>query len=438
MEQLLLQRISKLEADLWPLGKPDNFREAPLWQEICKEWQWSRLQPTHVSHLINELLESSPELDRNGEATIASDIREAVREGANWEEVARQKDWVTCDEMINRLTSPGTDPALLVRLLTLATDDSASEEVIPGDEARFFWVRLNPTWVDGQLEHKPELLSWADMTDTYIQHREVGDIAAEKNTGDAPTYHLCKAWISSRVPHAVAFSDYWAVVGDYVKVRDLDALPDGIFIPMGQLLETCRYAVTAWVISEWLEPHGFVNLGRDEWSSETSWLKLGENYGYEVVEPDVASWYIVNEVPGEHLKELGEVCCPLLGSSNFLYGRTCSGQALYFDGEVQNAMIRSGYLNHVPPLGALNSDERTLPRLRVTLGGEEFPFQIYGYSEIRPDRELDSVILDPVYREAGWGVTWGSSYSSVHEGTIRTFKLGPATAESSVPEWHEG
>jgi hypothetical protein len=96
------------------------------------------------------------------------------------------------------------------------------------------------------------------------------------------------------------------------------------------------------------------------------------------------------------------------------------------------------YLDHVPPLGALHRNPRSLPRVRVTLGGEEFPFQIYGYSEIRPDRELDSVILDPAYREAGWGVTWGPSYSSVHEGTIRTFKLGPATAESSVPEWHEG
>ncbi len=92
-----------------------------------------------------------------------------------------------------------------------------------------------------------------------------------------------------------------------------------------------------------------------------------------------------------------------------------------------------------PSLGALNSDADKLPRIRVTLGGEEFPFQIYGYSEHRPDRELDGVILDPEYREAGWCVIWGPAFESESEGLVRKFKLSPVTPEGHPePEYHEG
>jgi len=77
---------------------------------------------------------------------------------------------------------------------------------------------------------------------------------------------------------------------------------------------------------------------------------------------------------------------------------------------------------------ALDRDEQALPRLRFTLGGEEYPFQIYGYSEHRPNRELGEVILAQPYREAGWRVEWGPEFMSEKDGYVRTFRL------TNVPE----
>jgi hypothetical protein len=77
--------------------------------------------------------------------------------------------------------------------------------------------------------------------------------------------------------------------------------------------------------------------------------------------------------------------------------------------------------------------------LTTTLGGDELPFRVYGYSEQRPDRELSGVILDPCYREHGWCVIWGPSYQSESEGMVRMFKLSPVTPEGHPePEYHEG
>jgi hypothetical protein len=93
----------------------------------------------------------------------------------------------------------------------------------------------------------------------------------------------------------------------------------------------------------------------------------------------------------------------------------------------------------LPPLGALNRDTGKLPRIKSTLGGEEFPFRIYGGSGHRPDRELDGVILDPAYREAGCCVIWGPSFESESEGLVRKFKLSQVTPEGHPePEYHEG
>lgn len=97
-------------------------------------------------------------------------------------------------------------------------------------------------------------------------------------------------------------------------------------------------------------------------------------------------------------------------------------------------MIRSGYLDMIPPLGALNHDTEYLPRLRITLWGEEFPFRLYGYSEHRPDRELDGILIAQEYRDVGWQVYWGPSYESESEGHIRTFKLAVVTAEELIKE----
>ena len=77
----------------------------------------------------------------------------------------------------------------------------------------------------------------------------------------------------------------------------------------------------------------------------------------------------------------------------------------------------------VTPLGALHHDEYALPKMRFTLGGEEHPFQVFGYSEHRPNRELDDFLLNDQYREMGWRVEWGPEFMSEKDGYVRTFRL---------------
>lgn len=71
------------------------------------------------------------------------------------------------------------------------------------------------------------------------------------------------------------------------------------------------------------------------------------------------------------------------------------------DGCVEDAMFLSGYLDRVPPLGALNSTGNEIPRLQVSLVGDDFPFKASGVSEHRPNRELNEIPLNPVCGEAG-------------------------------------
>ncbi len=191
-----------------------------------------------------------------------------------------------------------------------------------------------------------------------------------------------------------------------------------------------------------MEPQAFVNFDEADWYDETGWKELCEKYDYDsdgdVARPDVMQWFIVDGNAGRHLKEVGEVVVDLVGSNNCLFGRQGCGQSLAFDGCVQDAMIRSGWLDHVPPLGAL-SQAKDKPRdLRATLGGETYPFQIYGYSEHRPNRELDEILLDQAYRDAGWIVWWGPVYNTANEGEIRTFRLGPVPVEPPEQETTEG
>jgi hypothetical protein len=77
----------------------------------------------------------------------------------------------------------------------------------------------------------------------------------------------------------------------------------------------------------------------------------------------------------------------------------------------------------VTPLGALNRDEYALPHMRFTLGGEEYPLQVFGYSEHRPNREIDDILLNEQYRDAGWRVEWSPEFVSEKDGYVRTFRF---------------
>ena len=61
--------------------------------------------------------------------------------------------------------------------------------------------------------------------------------------------------------------------------------------------------------------------------------------------------------------------------------------------------------------------------MRFTLGGEEYTFQVFGYSEYRPNRELDDFLLNDQYREMGWRVEWGPEFMSEKAGHVRTFRI---------------
>ena len=436
MNTILSQKNHALDAAVWPLGRPEKAYEIPMWQKICRDWVRDKMQPTNVTYLIDELLKAT---DATDPETTAYDIEKAVDAAANWEECAARAGWRDCESLIEEVTGEEASK-LLLRLMSLVVYGYSDTTDIADDPYyRVYWIRKNPAWDGNTVATWPELLAWADMTDTYIDHRALGDEMSECDTGVETAYCLGHCH-----PNAdgtgVWFSDKDGVPEEVLNAQAVAELSDGFFLPLPQMLENCRHAVTAWIISEWLQPHGFVNFDDDEWSSETTWQALGEQFGLEdeITREEVSQWFIVNEHAAESLREVGGIVSELTGTEDCLYGRTEGGQVLHFDGNVQRAMIHSGYVDRIPPLGALNRDTGKLPRIRVTLGGEEFPFRIYGYSEHRPDRELAGVILDPEYREAGWCVIWGPAFESEAEGQVRKFKLSPVTPVGHPePEYHE-
>lgn len=140
-------------------------------------------------------------------------------------------------------------------------------------------------------------------------------------------------------------------------------------------------------------------------------------------------------IAGEQLRQVGEVIVPMTNSRFFLWGRDEGGQPVHMDGAVQRAMITSGYCEHMPPLGALHWAGGGLPRaLTFTLGGDEFPFRIFGWAEHRPNREIEEHLLEPFYKESGWRVEWGPEFMSEKDGYVRTFRLTNAPAETLGPE----
>lgn len=415
-----------MEADarMWPLGKPAGYSEPPLWQEICKMWTRDIVRPYHVTRLIEELDSLGDAAD--GEST-AWDIRQALDVAADWEAVAVRQGWKQTEDLIDTLQSPGSHTELLSQLLNLATQEVVDKAFAPMTDIQFYWLRKVPGWDGDVVTSSNELLPWRAMTVEEAARREGVDGAVRKLTELAVDYTL--GWVEESYREEVSprHSDHWdRVIGGELpgECSCLAQLPESHFVSMGTLLEVCPEAVTAWVIAEYLEPNGFVNLEEATWSELTDWKALGEREGYQdrIEVPEVSAWYIVSEFAGRHLRELGEAVVEPEGTGLSIWGRVTSGQYIHCDGCMTDAMIRYGYLKHVPPLGALSSCP-TPPSIQVSLGGEEFPFSIYGGSEHRTAGELAAVLIRPDHRERGWAVEWGPTRTHVTHGPTRTFKL---------------
>lgn len=420
-----------VDAAIWPLGRPSDAHEAPLWQSVCREWVDKVMRPVCVTHLIDELIRHT---DRDDPDTTHHDIDKAIEESGNWQEVVEAAGWRSCEDVISEINNP-ENLATLIKVVNLALQGCTSET--PDPDCRFYWVKRTPTWDGDHVAMKPSIIPWQTMRVGNADARQKADEAIELEHGTAPEYELCFVYHSPTNGSELRFSDAWhtPMPSGHGDAHSLEDLCEDHFPTAQVAFNECREAITAWVCYQWLEPHGFVNFDQAEWSSETEWHLLGanEDLGGEVTRNEIGQWFLVSETAGEHLKATGEVVAPLAGSSYMLWGRDEGGQVLHFDGAVQRAMIRSGYLDRVPPLGFLNRQvAENIPGLRVTLGGEQFPFRLEGFSAINAvkhpeaERFAQSILMTLVaqyVREAGWGVQMGPSFESDMLGPVHTFRI---------------
>lgn len=412
---------------MWPLGRPENAHEIPMWQDVCSAWVDNVMRPVHVTYLIEELngSEADPETTRH-------DIEQAVRASGNWDEVLDRHGWLSCEDLIKQLEAG--DRSRLVRLVNLALGGAAADT--PADDELFYWIRRSPVWEGDEVVYRDAIVAWSWLLDGNAV-RAAADEEALHDTGTHTEYVLGSVIWSERHKQ-LEFTDPDASgMEELLGLKALDSLPLELFVRPETAFEQCGQAVTAWIISEWLAPHGFVNLDANEWHSSASAFEVGKDYDLEdeVSRNAISQWYIVSETAGEQLRLVGEVVVPIPRSSCLLWGRDEGGQMVHMDGAVHRAMVASGHCDHMPPLGALNRNEHLLPRaLRFTLGGEEFPFRISGYSENRPNREIEQTLLEPFYQEAGWRVEWGPEFMSEKDGYVRTFRLTNTPAETLGPD----
>ncbi len=431
MDQLLQRKTLAFEAAVWPFNRPADAYEPPLWQSICREWVDKVMKPVFVTYLIEELRGLS---DISNEESTSHDIDKAIEASGNWQEVVEGAGWRDTESVISEISSGAEgSEKLLIRLFNMALHGDTSE--ILDDDNFYYWIRKSPEWEDDTVVLKPALIPWDRMSVGNAEARQQEDAQIENEFKTAPEYELCHVAEKLFGDGGLAFSEKSGVGEEWLNLGKDAQLPSEFFKPATIALATCREAMVAWLIYEWLEPHSFVNTEAGEWSSRSSWQEVGkdENLGDEVTRNEIGAWYIVSETAGEHLKEIGEVVAPLNGSSYFLWGRDEGGQVLHFDGSVQRAMIRSGYLDRIPPVGFL---ERTVAEnisgLRVTLGGEDFPFRLEGYSAVNAVKRAEDeniaqsilmTLVRPDIREAGWGVAMGPGFESDMLGVVCTFRL---------------
>ncbi len=419
-EKLYLQRKNELLKSIWPLGLPaNNWTEPPLWQDISKRWCAEVVQPRNMTRLVEELLrDRDPEAD----GTIASFFLEARDAAGNWQEVCESQGWRECEPLIDELSKPGRHTLRLTRLLNLVFDACNTDELANPDEVLFYWVRSVPRWEGGAIGTHKELLGICETGEDRAEGRRLMEAGVRKHTESEVTYTL--GWVHEW-GDTLKFSDDWDGENPDLPVCDLASLGRlyvDRFVSMEELLKCSTDMLNAWVRSEWLEPHGFVNFEDCAWSSLTDWEELAREKGLDalVVSPEVASWYSISEDAGLHLKALGELVAET--PCGYFFGRTSGGSSLWGEPEIQQAMIRSGYLRNVPPLGLLNADPRKLPRVEVTLEATEwYPFRVCGYRELH-DQELAELILDPGARHE-WEVLWALPIEHPELGLVRSFRV---------------
>lgn len=375
---------------IWPLGNRDE--DPPLWSQLVKDWV-TNAHPRGITHLIAELEKLG---DVDDDTCTAYWTHKACLDAADWRGSCEELGWESCADIIDTLCKAGLEPAKRFEIVDALLPAAWNNDT----DALFSWVREVPEWQGESTVMVPQSVTLEFMSDENVYSREKEDEHILNRIQDSPSYALKK-------------DDNGATLGEIAK--------------------TCAIAAGTWLVGEYLSQITFVNRDDQEWDDAISWRSLGESLGMELEPAAVSEWFLVDEHAANQLAALGGVVVDLPGVG-FAYGRVTSGQALHMDGIFERAMVRSGYLEYVPPLGALNEpgecvpsgcstgDSVEVPGYTVSLGGQEFPFSV---PHTLPLHELCFVLLREDYREAGFLVEFGGVEFNARSGETVTFRVTP-------------
>ena len=391
-DQIYEIRKMQMQTAAWPLGMPAGADGPPLWHRILQDWTYGVMRPSTVTALVEVVMES--------ENAVQDDIRKAIQDTADWQGACEAHKWMSSYNVMEKLAVPSVPLGLTaedeetwrlfekkmhavreraVMSLALLAIEGASAIDPENTDTLYCWKESYSYWEGNELVTEDRDIHWHCLFPGSAVEMPAPPVLPEgcRHSGEAPLLHLERAAADNHGSNT-----------------------------MGAICRFCYPAVKQWLCREWLSGCNFVNLEQDEWSSCQDWRTLAEHCGIVAGnDVEVAGWYMIEAEVGEHIKALGGIVCDMPDSSDVLYGRKSGGEALHLDGEVAAAMIRSGYLEHLPPLGAL--DFTKLVNIDVTLGGDDYPMAITGFRDQRTDEELSAIMLLPEYREAGWIVEWG-------------------------------
>lgn len=372
-------------------------------QTIARRWVEEHMAPRLCNRMVEDLLHGHNEEDEEEGSGI--EIREAMRKAGNWQEECEQHGWERCEDIIERFAErmPDSDPqpdylTLLYKLLNLIVDDRDCEDAPCEDDVRFAWVR---TWYDleGGRGRQVQVLT-LEEAEQWMDQGETLTLAWASDCYSKNQPFRFSEDALSEIPGMPGVGSSMATL--------LSDLPAGYFVTGEELCKRYTPQVEEWITDEWLEPHTFVSFTNAEWSTVEDddghhWKALGEEQGYDVNDAEVHQWYMVDEQFSRNADE-DEVIVELNG--NTIWGRQGAGQALYMDGGVWNAMVRSGHFERVPALGLLNHDACNYGSMEIRLGGELYPFRFRVYNGSNLQETVGRDLLTKAARAAGAEMQW--------------------------------
>jgi hypothetical protein len=393
-----------------------------LLSDITRKWVETEMRPQSVSSMIEDILDSSEA--EPGDDCVAGEIREAMQNAGNWQEEGERHGWELCEDIQEQFDSrsPGGEPSedyltLLYKLLNLITNDLSESEAPPSDEIRFAWVR-----------------AWREEKTGYVRQVRALTLVEAEEMVDAGDPGVELAWAKEYYKQGEPFLFSEGALGDIPGVPGagsssalLEDLPEAYFITGEELCKRYAPQVEGWISHEWLNTHTFVNFEDPEWllieeeDGKSLWRSLGEDQNFDVDGADVYQWFMVEEAFARYAED--EVLVSINGS--MVWGRQGAGQAIYMDGGVFTAMLRSGHLDRVPPLGLLRED-LYIPghgSLEIRLGGELYPFRVQSYGD---EPFVPVNLLTEEAKAAGAQVEWKQISSEEYE---------PGTGRSAYSVW---